>query len=132
MNKAIRAYNTSQSVNEREICELLAKEIYACLPEAESKIYHGAPVWFLDGNPVVGYSVKKSNVQLLFWSGMSFDEPTLEPVGNVKRYKSAGAHYTSMDQINMGAVRRWLKKSRNIQWDYKNIVKRKGVLERLK
>jgi hypothetical protein len=25
-----------------------------------------------------------------------------------------------------------LKKSKEIQWDYKNIVKRKGVLERLK
>jgi hypothetical protein len=30
------------------------------------------------------------------------------------------------------SARRWLKKSIAIQWDYKNIVKRKGKLERLK
>ncbi len=30
------------------------------------------------------------------------------------------------------ALRRWLAKARDIQWDYKNIVRRKGRLERLK
>jgi hypothetical protein len=29
-------------------------------------------------------------------------------------------------------LKRWLAKSRDIQWDYKNIVKRKGKLERLR
>jgi hypothetical protein len=29
-------------------------------------------------------------------------------------------------------LKRWLEKSEQIQWDYKNIVKRKGKLERLK
>lgn len=34
----------------------------------------------------------------------------------------------------VGILQYWVerKKSRDIQWDYKNIVKRRGVLERLK
>lgn len=132
MNKDIRAYNASQTGLEKRICQVLAKAIQAGLPEAESKIWHGAPVWFLDGNPVAGYSVRKNDVQLLFWSGMSFDEPGLVPIGNVKKFKAAGAQYTSVDQIDTAALTRWLKKSRDIQWDYKNIVKCKGVLLRLK
>ena len=132
MNKDIQAYNASQNVAEKRICGALAKEIYAGLPEAESKIWHGAPVWFLGGNPVVGYSVRKNDIQLLFWSGMSFNEPKLEPVGNIKKFKAAGVRYTSLDQIDAKAIRRWLKKSRNIQWDYKNIVKHKGKLLRMR
>jgi hypothetical protein len=65
---------------------LLAKTIDSKLIEAENKIWHAHPVWFLDGNPIVGYS----------------------------------------------KLKRWLEKSRGIQWDYKNIVKRKGRLKRLK
>ena len=41
-------------------------------PHAENKIWHAHPVWFLDGNPVVGYSKQKVGVVLLFWSGQSF------------------------------------------------------------
>ena len=37
-----------------------------------------------------------------------------------------------LDEINVKDVKRWLKKASSIQWDYKNIVKRKGKLERLK
>ncbi|MEN9413108.1 MAG: hypothetical protein RLZZ342_195 [Candidatus Parcubacteria bacterium] len=131
MNKEIRAYNTAQEGEEKKICNALAKEIETGLPKAESKVWHGAPVWFLDGNPVVGYSVRKKGVQLLFWSGMSFEEPELEPVGNVKKFKAAGVCYISRTQIDALAIRRWIKKSRAIQWDYKNIVKRKGTLIRL-
>ncbi|MBL8759582.1 MAG: DUF1801 domain-containing protein, partial [Phycisphaerae bacterium] len=32
---------------------------------------------------------------------------------------------------NLKDLKRWLKKSVAIQWDYKNIVKRKGRLDRL-
>lgn len=28
-------------------------------------------------------------------------------------------------------LKRWLRKSLTIQWDYKNIVKRRGVLEKI-
>lgn len=129
MNEDILAFNDSKQGEERAICALLAKEINRTLDKAESKIWHGAPVWFLDGNPVAGYDVLKNCVRLLFWSGQSFDEPSLSNEGS---FKAAEARYTSADQINVEDLERWLKKSITIQWDYKNIVKRRGVLERLK
>ena len=129
MNKDIETFNDSQQENRREICQLLANEIKKGLPEAESKVWHGSPVWFLEGNPVAGYAVLKDSVQLLFWSGQSFDEAGLRPEGS---FKAAEVRYTSSDQVNADALQRWLKKSKDIQWDYKNIVKRKGQLERLK
>lgn len=130
MNKDVIVYNDQQQSNEKEICEALAKEIMHALPDGESKVWHGSPVWFLDGNPVAGFSVLKDGaVQLLFWSGQSFDEPELKAVGS---NKAAEARYASVDQINKEDLARWLKKCQDIQWDYKNIVKRKGVLERLK
>jgi hypothetical protein len=128
MNMDIKAYNNSQSVNDKAICNLLATEIDSNLSKAENKIWHAHPVWFLDGNPIVGYSKLKDSVRLMFWSGQSFEEQGLQPEGN---FKAAEARYTSIDQINKKDLKRWLSKSKKIQWDYKNIVKRKGVLERL-
>jgi hypothetical protein len=98
------------------------------LPGAENKVWHGHPVWFLDGNPVVGCSKQKACVRLLFWSGQSFDEPGLLPEG---RFKAAEARYTSADAVDIATLQRWLGKARDIQWDYRNLVKRKGRLERL-
>lgn len=129
MNKEIQTYNDSQSNEDREICNLLANEINEYLPEAENKIWHAHPVWFLDGNPIVGYSKLKNSVRLLFWSGQSFGEEGLQNEGS---FKAAEARYTSVDQINTEDLRRWIEKSKEIQWDYKNLIKRKGVLERLK
>ena len=129
MNDQIAAYNRSLSEEDGNICGRLAEIIERVLKEAESKIWHAHPVWFLDGNPVVGYSKLKDSVRLLFWSGQSFDEPGLHPEG---KFKTADARFTSINEIKVKDLTRWLKKSRDIQWDYKNIVKRKGVLERLK
>lgn len=129
MTTDIQTYNTSQTEADKMICEALKKEIDSVLPEAESKIWHGHPVWFLEGNPVAGYSKLKDSVRLLFWSGQSFDESNLQVEGS---FKAAEARFTSVDQINRDDLHRWLQKARDIQWDYKNIVKRKGVLERLK
>ncbi len=129
MNKDIQAYNDSQTNENRKICNLLAQEITRNLPEAENKIWHAHPVWFLDGNPVAGYSKLKDSVRLLFWSGQSFDEEALQKEGS---FKAAEVRYTSAGQINTKDLGRWLKKSKEIQWDYKNLIKRKGVLERLK
>ncbi len=130
MNKDIQAYHNTQSPKDQAICDLLAQEINQHLPEAESKIWHRHPVWFLGGNPIVGYSKLKDCMRLMFWSGASFDEEQLKI--NTGKFKDASIRYTSVDQINTSDLRRWLEKSRDIQWDYKNIVKRKGVLERLK
>lgn len=124
----IVTYNNRQSPEEKAICDTLNEEINKHLPAAESKIWHAHPVWFLDGNPIVGYSKLKNCIRLLFWSGQSFDEPDLQPEGS---FKAAEARYTSSDQINKKDLKRWLTKSKKIQWDYKNIVKRKGQLERL-
>ncbi len=129
MNKDIQAYNDRQSNEDKEICNILFEQICGGLPEAENKIWHAHPVWFLEGNPVVGYSKLKSGIRLLFWSGQSFDEAGLQKEGS---FKAAEVRYTRAEQINRDDLTRWLEKSRQIQWDYKNIVKRKGVLERLK
>lgn len=128
MNEDIQAYNDSQAAPDADICHLLAQEIDRKLPKAENKIWHRHPVWFLDGNPIVGYSKLKDSVRLLFWSGQSFDEPGLQNEGS---FKAAEARYTSVEQVNTKDLERWLKKAQDIQWDYKNIVKRKGKLERL-
>ena len=129
MNKDIKAYNNALTKTDKAICNLLAEEIDLHLTKAENKIWHRHPVWFLDGNPIVGYHKLKDCVRLLFWSGESFDEPGLAKEGG---FKTAGARYISVDEVNIKDLKRWLKKSKDIQWDYKNIVKRKGVLERLK
>lgn len=99
------------------------------MPDATTKVWHRHPVWFLDGNPIVGYAKRRVDVCLLFWSGQSFDEPGLAPEGT---FKAAEARYTSRADIDLVALRRWLAKARTIQWDYKNLVARKGVLERLR
>lgn len=125
----INQYNNSQTGEWKEICNLLCDVINKNLTKFESKIWHAHPVWFLEGNPVVGYSKLKDSVRLLFWSGQSFDEESLEKEGS---FKAAEKRYTSLDQVNVDDLKRWLKKAEDIQWDYKNIVKRKGNLLRIK
>ena len=122
-------YNRSLDPDDQKICNLLAGEIDQILSESENKVWYAQPVWFLDGNPVVGYSKLKNCVRLLFWSGESFEEEGLKRFG---KFKSAEARYTVADQVNIQDLKRWLVKARDIQWDYKNIVRRKGKLERLK
>lgn len=129
MPQEVLDYNNSLSSSDKEICNLLCKQINKNLLNAESKIWHRHPVWFLDGNPIVGYAKLKNDVQLLFWSGQSFEEKGLQNEGT---FKAAQVRYTDINQINIEDLERWLKKSQEIQWDYKNIVKRKGVLERIK
>lgn len=128
MNQEIKAYNDSLLVSDKAIGQKLAQEIDKHLVGAENKIWHRHPVWFLNGNPIVGYSKLKDSVRLLFWSGQSFEEKGLQPEGS---FKAAEVRYTDVKQIDTGLLKRWLEKSAKIQWDYKNIVKRKGVLERL-
>jgi uncharacterized protein YdhG (YjbR/CyaY superfamily) len=129
MNADIQEYNNAQTNQDKEICDLLATEINTNLPNAENKVWHAHPVWFIDGNPIVGYSKLKGDVRLLFWSGQSFDEEKLTDEGS---FKAAEFRITATDQINKEDLKRWLKKAEEIQWDYKNLIKRKGVLERLK
>lgn len=129
MHKETEKYNAAQSEVERQICDLLAREIDRHLPEAANKIWHAHPVWFLDENPIVGYSKLKACIRLLFWSGQSFETGGLVKEGT---FKAAEARYTSVDQVDLTVLGRWLAEARDVQWDYKNLVRRKGKLERLK
>ncbi len=128
MHQEIIAYN--QGLEEKDICNLLAQIIHSNLPNAESKIWHAHPVWFLENNPIVGYSKQKKGIRLMFWSGADFDEESLSVRG--EKFKDASVFYTNVEEINEADIKRWLEKSISIQWNYKNLIKRKGKLERLK
>jgi hypothetical protein len=130
MHQDIQSYNSKQNTEDESICSNLAGIIDKGLPQAESKIWHGHPVWFLQGNPIVGYSKQKPGIRLMFWSGADFEEHELTV--RAGKFKDASKFYTIESEIKEEEILRWLVKSEEIQWDYKNIVKRKGVLERLK
>jgi len=130
MIKEVKQYNEKQAPEDKDVCDRLATIINNEFAEAESKVWHSHPVWFLDGNPIVGYSKQKAGIRLMFWSGADFEEELLNIRG--EKFKDASIFYNSVSDIQIKDLRRWLKKSREIQWDYKNIVKRKGKLERLK
>jgi hypothetical protein len=118
--KDIAAYNKALDKTSREICNSLLGIIVTTLTKAEGKVWHGAPVWFINGNPVAGYSKKKAGVELLFWSGQDFDEEHLVATG---KYKAAGAIFESPGEIRKTVIKRWLTKSKKIQWDYANLPK---------
>lgn len=127
MREDIQAYHHKQAQSDKLICDTLYKIISENLPQSESKVWHAHPVWFIDGNPIVGYSKLKGDVRLMFWSGQSFDEPNLIPSGS---FKAAEIRYTDANQIKPSELKQFLKKSVTIQWDYKHIVKNRGLLKR--
>jgi hypothetical protein len=128
MTPDIATYNAAMPAAHKSIADALAPVLTHHLPQAHSKIWHRTAVWFIDGNPIVGYASRKKGVQLLFWSGQSFDEPKLKHVGS---FKAAEMNYTAAADVNTDDLARWLGKAVIIQWDYKNIVKRKGRLEKI-
>lgn len=130
MNSNIKSYIEQLPADDKEIALLLESLINQELIEAESKIWHAHPVWFIDGNPIVGYSKQKKGIRLMFWSGADFGEEKLQ-VKKDQKFKDASIFYNYITEIIPQDLARWLKKSRDIQWDYKNIVKRKGKLERI-
>lgn len=129
MDPGIATYNQKQEPKHRAVCDLLAETIARHLPEAEGTIWHAHPVWFLDGNPTVGYSKQKAGIRLMFWSGADFDEGGLNVVGT--KFKDASVFYDDVTDVDTADVQRWLEKAREIRWDYANLAKRKGRLERL-
>lgn len=130
MEKTIESYHATLSGADQAICQKLFETIQGVLKKTESKIWHGHPVWFDEGNPLVGYSKQKAGIRLMFWSGADFEEEGLNVRG--EKFKDASVFFNDVEEIKVTALKRWLKKSREIQWDYKNIVKRKGKLERIK
>lgn len=129
MQNDIANYHAALTAHDRHICIYLAEQINKRLLNASARVWHGHPVWFIEENPVVGYSKQKQGIQLLFWSGQSFDEPSLKAEG---KFKAAALYLHDVADLPVDQLLRLLEKAKAIQWDYKNLIKRKGVLERLK
>jgi hypothetical protein len=127
VNSEIEQYNNQ--LPQAGVCNKLAALINEHLAFTESKIWHAHPVWFINGNPIVGYSSQKNGIRLMFWSGADFEETALNVLG--KKFKDASIFYNDTKELNTTDIKRWLQKAESIQWDYKNIVKRKGKLEKL-
>jgi hypothetical protein len=130
MHQETLSYNEQQEPGDKEVCDLLAHEIDRGLPEAENKVWHGHPVWFIEGNPIVGYSKQKPGIRLMFWSGADFGEAALDVVG--KKFKDASVFYNDVCEVSKRDLHRWLKRARDVQWDYRNLAKRQGRLDKLK
>lgn len=117
----IAAYAQAQPRAFQELCNRLRELIDPALPHASSKIWHGSPVWFLEDNPVVGYTATAKSVNLLFWNGQAFKEPALKPVG---KYRAAQAVFGDVAEIVPTVIRRWLKKARSDVFDSKAFFKK--------
>ncbi|MEP0848427.1 MAG: DUF1801 domain-containing protein [Phycisphaerae bacterium] len=99
-------------------------EIERALPDAASKVWHGAPVWFVGNTPVVGYSVPaRGGVALLFWNGQAFGDPALKPMG---KFKAAQVEFEHTSEIKAAPLRRWLKKAGTELWDIRSIRGKSG------
>ncbi|MBX3348737.1 MAG: hypothetical protein KF747_08305 [Nitrospira sp.] len=68
--------------------------------------------------------MQKPGIRLMFWSGADFEEAGLNVIGN--KFKDASVFYDDVSKVKKLDLRRWLKKAWAIQWDYKNLVRRKG------
>lgn len=127
IGKDIADYNKKLSKSDQEIastlCDLIAKK----LPKSEGKVWHGHPVWFIDENPIVGYSLKKSGIEVLFWSGQSFELSGLRAIG---KFKAAAYAIASIDELDKKSLNTWLAEAKTVQWDYVNLPK-KRKLEKL-
>ncbi len=129
MHPETLTYNLRLAAGHRDVCDLLAREIDDAMSNADNRIWHAHPVWFLDDNPIVGYSKQKPGIRLMFWSGADFGEAKLNVLG--EKFKDASIFFNDVSEVPRRDLRRWLKKAHLIQWDYKNLVRRKGRLVRL-
>lgn len=118
--KEIISYNNGLPKSDREIASELCLLISKVLPKTENKLWHGHPVWLMNGNPIVGYSIKKSGFELLFWSGQSFANVGLKAIG---KFKAAALAIPNVENFDPKQVRAYLKEAKIIQWDYKNLPK---------
>jgi len=117
-------YQSELSDADAEIGAAIIKLISKSLPKAEGKVWHGHPVWFIDGNPVVGYSLKKAGIEVLFWSGQSFKLEGLRAIG---KFKAAGFAVPTIKDLNKRSMTAWLTEAAAIQWDYQNLPKKRAL-----
>lgn len=125
----ISDYNAKLPEPRKTICNKLFDIIQKYLDDSIPKLYHGSPVWFINENPIVGYSDKKDGIALLFWSGQSFLTMGLKPIG---KFKAAEYVYHTENEIESGLLKKWIEEAKDIQWNYKDIIKNNGTLHRLK
>ena len=120
MHSDTKKYNEAQTPNDREICQILSAQIDHDLPEAQNKIWHGHPVWFLEGNPIVGYSKLKEKTVSACSSGAVSPlarrasrrkEPSKPPKGGtlrpIKLTQSTCAVGWPRPGIFSGTIRTW-------------------------
>jgi len=112
----------------RNLCKVLDEHIDTALKTSRCTLYHGAPVWFIEDNPIVGYSKKSNKIAVLFWSGQSFCESGLSKLG---KFKAAEIQYTDEKEINYEKLDSWLLEAETIIWNYKDLPKTQGILNRL-
>lgn len=120
-SEPIAAYAQAQPLALRTICDRLRELIEAAIPNATSKVWHGSPVWFIDDNPVVGYSASAKSVNLLFWNGQALDEADFQPVG---KFGAAQAVFAAGDELDATVVRRWLEKAASNVFDSRAFFKK--------
>lgn len=123
----IADYHARLAPEDRKIAALLAAQIERELPEATGKVWHAHPVWFIGGNPIVGYSRLKGGMRLMFWSGQSFAAPGLTASGS---FQAADVLYLRADDVGIDSLAGWLAESRDIQWDYEHIRTNRGLVKR--
>lgn len=112
----VSAYEKKQKPELAAVCKLLRQEIDGTLPMSGAKIYHSMPVWFIAGNPVVGFNVNaKKKVNLLFWNGQAFKDPDLEAVG---KFYAAQVQFSDVEEIDKKKLKKWLKKAGKDIWDF--------------
>jgi hypothetical protein len=125
---SIADYDSAQALAEASVCRKLRAEIERALPEATSKVWHGAPVWFVGDTPVVGYTVPaKGGVALLFWNGQAFGDPELKPMG---KFTAAQILFENVTEIKLTPLRRWLKKAGTELWDVTSIRSRRAGVKK--
>jgi len=129
MSGDIALYAKSLPENHAAICATLRQEIDVALPKATSKIWHAMPVWFIGENQVVGYNATAKHVTLLFWSGQLFGKTALTPSG---KFKVAQIQFTDPAEIDLKALRQWLKHARTKIWDYQRHFKTQIALRKKK
>src|SRR5215831_18451234 len=114
MTDAIADYANKQDPARAAICHALQAQINANLPQATSKLWHAIPVWFIGQNAVVGYTVRKEGVMLMFWNGQAFNEPELEHSGS---FHVGQIRYDDAMQIDNAKLAGWLAKAATNIWD---------------
>lgn len=122
----VAAYNATLERDDRALCDKLATMFSAALTEANAKVWHGHPVWFIDGNPLVGYARRKNGICVLFWSGQSFAEPGLTHTGS---FRAAEYWPPAVDAVDESRLERWLSDARRVQWNYRDIRTNRGLVK---